>query len=165
MLSSCTEQPEGNFKPCPEPQRQSHFLVSIMKACGHILVRKWKSSLFYKHEPNSLSRSSSYVPWGPEVRYISTHSRHFKPVLEEFFLAYTNPKASVSCAQSALGALYPTSHQPLQYDFVLSTAQLQHPIGHLLGPNTRNLIKGLETFCPAPGPIFYKVYQFPGAIK
>lgn len=162
MLSSCTEQPEGNFKPCPEPQRQSHFLVSIMKACGHILVRKWKSSLFYKHEPNSLSRSSSYVPWGPEVRYISTHSRHFKPVLEEFFLAYTNPKASVLCAQPALGALYPTSHQPLQYDFVLSTAQLQHPIGHLLGPNTRNLKKGLETFCPAPGPSLIKFTSFLG---
>lgn len=56
---------------------------------------------------------------------ISTHSRRFKPVLEEPFLAYTNPKASFSCAQPALGSLHPTFNQPHPYDFLLSTAQLQ----------------------------------------
>lgn len=136
----------------------------MMKVCGHILVRKLKSSLLYKRGPNSLSRSSTYMPWGPEVCYISAHSRHFKPVLEELLLAYTNPKAPVSCTQPALGVLHPTFNQPFQYDFLLSTAQSQQPLGHLLR-HTRDLIKGLEIFCPAPSPIFYKVYQFPGAIK
>lgn len=87
----------------------------------------------------------------------SALSGHFKPVLKELLLAYTDPNTTLSCAGSALGIPSSTVNQPSPHDFRLSPSHSQHlasPVAsnYLLGTDVSNLIKSLETLCPHPPP-------------